>query len=67
MSCLFNHYGRCVGKRRGRLLALPLAFALVLPVFHAEDWDHLNGGDKVQGPTGQWLLRIPHTERLRTT
>ena len=29
----------------------------VLPVLHAEDWDHLNGRDKDHDPTGAWIIQ----------
>ena len=46
------------GKRLSQLLALFVAFALVAPVLHAEDWRHLNRRDK-NDPTGVWYLRLP--------
>jgi hypothetical protein len=33
-----------------------LAFAVVTPVLHAQDWDQINGRDKVHDPTGAWLI-----------
>jgi hypothetical protein len=40
------------------LLALLLALASAAPVLHAQEWDHLNGRDKVHDPTGAWLIRF---------
>jgi len=37
---------------------LLLAFAVAVPVLHAQDWDHINGRDKVHDPTGAWLVRF---------
>jgi hypothetical protein len=51
---------RLAGKRLSQLLGLLVAFALIPLVLHAEDWDHLNGRDKVHDPTGAWLVRF-HT------
>ena len=59
MPSTSNFFNRWGGKRLGQLLALFVAFALVPPVLHAEDWDHLNGRDKVHDPTGVWFLRLP--------
>jgi hypothetical protein len=36
-----------------------LAFAAVTPVLQAQDWDHINGRDKVHDPTGAWLINSP--------
>ena len=44
------------GKRLSQLLVLFVAFALVPPVLHAEDWHRR---DKVHDPTGVWFLRLP--------
>jgi hypothetical protein len=41
------------------LLALLPALAVVTPVVRAQDWDHINGRDKVHDPTGAWLIRTP--------
>jgi len=38
------------------LLALLPAIAVVTPVTHAQEWDHLNGRDKVNDPTGAWII-----------
>jgi hypothetical protein len=43
---------RCGGKTLIRLLALLLALAVSTPVLLAQEWDHLNGRDKVHDPTG---------------
>jgi hypothetical protein len=32
-----------------------LAFAAITPVLQAQDWDQINGRDKVHDPTGAWL------------
>jgi hypothetical protein len=48
---------RCGGKRLLRLLALLLALAVSTPVLLAQEWDHLNGRDKVHDPTGAWLVQ----------
>jgi hypothetical protein len=37
---------------------LLLAFAVAVPVLHAQDWDHINGRDKLHDPTGAWLVRF---------
>ena len=47
------------GKRLLRLLALLVALASAAPVLQAQDWDHINGRDKVHDPTGAWILRFP--------
>jgi hypothetical protein len=44
-------------KRLFRLLALLLALAVSTPVLFAEEWDHINGRDKANDPTGAWLIR----------
>ena len=44
------------GKALIRLLALLLALAVSSPMLFAQDWDHLNGRDKVHDPTGAWLI-----------
>ena len=56
VSNLYDYWG---GKRLSQLLALFVAFALMSPVLHAEDWDHLSGRDKLHDPTGVWFLRTP--------
>jgi hypothetical protein len=56
VSNLYDYWG---GKRLSQLLALFVAFALMSPVLHAEDWDHLSGRDKLHDPTGVWFLRLP--------
>jgi hypothetical protein len=40
-----------------RLLSLFLALAVSTPVLLAQEWDHVNGRDKVHDPTGAWLLK----------
>ena len=44
------------GKRLLWLLALFLAVAVAPPVLQAQDWDQINGRDKVHDPTGAWLI-----------
>jgi hypothetical protein len=39
------------------LLAVLLAIAIVPPVLHAQNGDRSNGPDKVNDPTGAWLMR----------
>ena len=41
-----------------RLFALLLALAIAPAVLHAQDWDQINGRDKVHDPTGAWLIRF---------
>jgi hypothetical protein len=47
------------GRKCLSLLALFAAIALTPSMLLAEDWDHLNGRDKVHDPTGVWFLRQP--------
>jgi hypothetical protein len=42
-----------------RLSALLLALAVSTPVLPAQEWDHINGRDKLNDPTGVWYLRLP--------
>jgi hypothetical protein len=56
MALFSNLRYRRGGKCLLGLLALLVAFALVPPVLHAGDWDHLNGRDKAHDPTGAWLI-----------
>jgi hypothetical protein len=48
---------RSGGKRLLWLLALLLAISVAAPALRAQDWDHINGRDKVHDPTGAWLVR----------
>ena len=48
---------RCVVKYLMRLLTLLLLFAAAPPMLFAQEWDHINGRDKVHDPTGAWLIR----------
>ena len=48
---------RCVVKYLMRLLALLLLFAAAPPMLFAQEWDHINGRDKVHDPTGAWLIK----------
>ena len=52
--------------QRKRLLRYPASFpilcrlfalALAPAVLQAQDWDQINGRDKVHDPTGAWLLK----------
>jgi hypothetical protein len=45
------------GKMLTVTSVLLLALANAAPMLHAQEWDHLNGRDKVHDPTGAWLLR----------
>jgi hypothetical protein len=45
------------GKRLTVTSVLFLALAAAAPVLHAQDWDQINGRDKVHDPTGAWLLK----------
>ena len=45
------------GKRLAVTSVLLLALSCAAPVLQAQDWDHLNGPDKVNDPTGAWLIR----------
>ena len=49
---LNNRYG---GKMLTVTSVLLLAFAVAAPVLRAQDWDQINGRDKVHDPTGAWL------------
>jgi hypothetical protein len=51
---LNNRYG---GKMLMVTSVLFLALAAAAPVLHAQDWDQINGRDKVHDPTGAWLIR----------
>jgi hypothetical protein len=53
---------RSGGKRLLWSLALLLALAVAAPVLHAQDWDHINGRDKVHDPTGAWLVRFHNSD-----
>jgi hypothetical protein len=48
---------RCVVKYLMRLLALLLLLAAAPPMLFAQEWDHLNGRDKVHDPIGAWLIK----------
>jgi hypothetical protein len=48
---------RDCGKMLTVTSVLFLAFAVVTPVLQAQDWDQINGRDKVHDPTGAWLIR----------
>jgi hypothetical protein len=47
---------RNCGKMLTVTSVLFLAFAAVTPVLQAQDWDQINGRDKVHDPTGAWLM-----------
>src|ERR1700747_3535370 len=44
------------GKRLTVTSVLFLALAAAAPVLRAQDWDQINGRDKVHDPTGAWLI-----------
>src|ERR1700738_4857430 len=44
------------GKASIRLLALSLVLAVAAPTLFAEDWDHMDGRDKANDPTGAWIV-----------
>jgi hypothetical protein len=44
------------GKRLTVTSVLLLALASAAPVLQAQDWDQINGRDKVHDPTGAWLM-----------
>ena len=54
-------FAKLNSRNRGKMLTvtsvLLLAFASAAPVLQAQDWDHLNGRDKVHDPTGAWLAQ----------
>ena len=53
---LNNRYrGKMLTVTSDVLLALVSAASMLL----AQDWDHINGRDKVHDPTGVWFLRLP--------
>jgi hypothetical protein len=47
---------RTRGKRLTVTSVLLLALASAAPVLQAQDWDQINGRDKVHDPTGAWLM-----------
>jgi hypothetical protein len=56
-------FPKLINRKRGKmlmvtsvLLALFPAIAVVTPVSQAQEWDHLNGRDKVNDPTGAWIV-----------
>ena len=59
MLFFFKPNNRYCGKMLMVTSVLLLALASTSPVLHAQDWDHLNGRDKVHDPTGVWFLRYP--------
>ena len=44
------------GKMLTVTSVLLLALARTAPVLQAQDWDQINGRDKVHDPTGTWLI-----------
>src|ERR1700747_1751732 len=44
------------GKRLIVTSVLLLALASAAPLLKAQDWDQINGRDKVHDPTGAWLV-----------
>src|SRR5258708_39442226 len=57
MVFLLKPYNRYRGKMLTVTSVLLLAFAVAAPVLRAQDWDQINGRDKVHDPTGAWLIR----------
>ena len=47
---------RYFGKRLTVTSVLLLALATAAPLLKAQDWDQINGRDKVHDPTGAWLI-----------
>jgi hypothetical protein len=47
---------RNCGKRLTVTSVLLLALASAAPLLKAQDWDQINGRDKVHDPTGAWLI-----------
>jgi hypothetical protein len=56
MPIAWNRYYHCGSKSLLQLPALFVALVVASPVLHAQDWDFINGRDKVHDPTGVWLL-----------
>jgi hypothetical protein len=56
MPIAWNRYCHCGSKSLLQLPALFLALVVVSPVLHAQDWDFINGRDKIHDPAGIWLL-----------
>jgi hypothetical protein len=50
----FDNHNR--GKRLTVTSVLLLALASAAPLLKAQDWDQINGRDKVHDPTGAWLI-----------
>jgi hypothetical protein len=50
------------GKRLTITSVLLLALAIAPPVLQAQDWDQINGRDKVHDPTGAWLVRFHNSD-----
>ena len=59
MVFFLKPYNRYRGKMLTVTSVLLLAFAVAAPVLRAQDWDQINGRDKVHDPTGVWFLRLP--------
>jgi hypothetical protein len=57
MSSVFNLFNDPGSKRLSQLLTFFLAFALLPPVLHAQNQDQGNRPNKVNDPTGAWLIR----------
>jgi hypothetical protein len=55
MSNILILANRLGGRKLIRVLALLVALTVAPPALLAQDWDHLNGRDKVRDPTGAWL------------
>jgi hypothetical protein len=56
MLRLLEFDNRNLGKRLTVTSVLLLALASAAPLLKAQDWDQINGRDKVHDPTGAWLL-----------
>src|SRR5260370_34910498 len=55
MVFFLKPYNRYRGKMLTVTSVLLLAFAVAAPVLRAQDWDQINGRDKLHDPTGAWL------------
>jgi hypothetical protein len=50
------------GNRLLQLLAPLLALAVSTSLVPAQEWDHIDGRDKVHDPTGAWLVRFKNPD-----
>jgi hypothetical protein len=67
MPSASNLFDRWDGKRLSKLLALFVAIALTPSMLLAQEWDHLNGRDKVHDPTGAWIATVGNESFLLIT